>query len=348
MLHVSGEAGAGATTGAFDPAEVELVVVPRERYEPTIDCLRRVIATVPAGVRITLVRGGMPDRTVARVRALDGGRVRVVGPARHLAPNVARSIGLGEAVARFVVFLDNDVEPAPGWLEALVRAALVHDAWVVRPVVLQRIGDEVTVHEAGGDCHLERDGGVVRLVETHRFLGEPPDACRDLVAEDVELFEFHTVLFDRARLVALGGPDERVLSVGEHLDLALRVHAAGGSIRLEPGATTTYVIPHRLAWRDVPFFLGRWSPAWTRATREAFRTLHGVDDPEDRYETWRFAELHRAYAWLPIGRAAAAVVRRPIARGVARRFDRYVGRHLVPVVQAVAPRWRGDGTAGAR
>lgn len=341
-------AAEGVAPSTIGPEDVELVVVPRERYGPTLACLRAVLATVPSGIRITFVRGGMPDRMAEEVGTLEGGRVRVIGPARHLAPNAARSIGLQETSARYVVFIDNDVEPGAGWLESLVATARAHDAWVVRPVMLQRVGEKVTVHESGGDCHLERHGSTVTLVETHRHFSREVTEVAGLVTEEVELFEFHAVLFDRTRLVALGGPDERVLSLAEHLDLALRVHDAGGSIWLAADATATYVIPHRLALRDLPFFLGRWSPAWNLATREAIRSIHGVNDPEDRYETWLFGDLHRAYAWLPLGRVAAAVTRRPITMGVARRFDRYVGRYLAGLVQRFAPRWRQHGAAALR
>jgi glycosyltransferase involved in cell wall biosynthesis len=290
----------------------------------------------------------MPRRIVREVLAVAGGRVTVVGPCRHLAPNAARSIGLRSATARYVVFIDNDVVPSPGWLEALTRTAMAHDAWVVRPLVLQRHGGEVTVHESGGECHLEEHDGVVTLVETHRHLGCQLDEVRSLHTEEVELFEFHAVLFDRARLVALGGPDERVRSVGDHLDLALRVRAAGGSVWFEPAAEIAYVVPHRLALRDYPFFLGRWSPSWTVASRTTFLTEHGVNDPDDPHETWLFPELHRAYAWLPVGRLASLVTRRPITRGVAKRFDRFVGRHLATAVQRFAPRWRGGGLEALR
>lgn len=334
------------TPRELGPADVEIVVVPRERYEPTADTLEALVATVPASVPIVLVRGGMPDRLVARLRARHGDRVRIIGPTRHLTSNAARSIGLAAATARYVVFADNDIEPSPGWLEALVATAEEHDAWVVRPLVLQRMPDGRTlVHDAGGDCHLERNGDVVTLVETHLHLGAPLEAVEGLVAQPVEMLEFHAALFDRERLVALGGPDERVRSVGDHLDLALRVRDAGGSLWLAPGSVVTYRIPARVALRDLPFYLVRWSPAWTAKSRAVFREDHGVNDPADPHETWLFADLHRAHAWLPLGRLVAAITRRPVARGVSRRFDRYVGRHVVRLVHVAAPRWRGDGVA---
>ena len=325
--------------------DVEIVVVPRERYAPTLETLRHVVATVGNDVAVTLVRGGMPDRMVSAVRALYDGRVVVIGPARHLAPNAARHIGLAASSARFVVFVDNDVVTTPGWFEPLVDAANATGAWVVRPLVLQRVAGVESVHEAGGDCHLAHSGATTTLVDLHRYQGRTLAEIGPLHGESVELFEFHTVLFDREKLLALGGPDEAMRSQGDHLDLVLRVHAAGGLVWFEPASRVVYVIPDHLAVRDLPFFLGRWSPAWNRASERAFFAKHGVNDRTDPYETWRYPDAHRAYAWLRIGRPVAKLVRRPIADGVARRFDRFVGRHIAQVVQRTAPRWQGDGAA---
>ena len=324
-------------------SDVEIVMVPRERYSATLESLRHVLATVPGDVKVTLVKGGMPNRTVRRVKALARGRVEVVGPSRHLAPNAARSIGLRSVAARFVVFVDNDIIPSRGWLEALTSAAEAHDAWAVRPLILQRVRDRVTVHDAGGDCHLEQKGAVTTLVESHRHLGRTLDEAGPLQPGPTELFEFHTVLFNRARLQDVGGPDERMLSQGEHLDLALRVRSAGGSVWFIPDSQVTYLIPDRLSVRDLPFFLGRWSPSWNAASRRAFCAKHAVSELSDPCNTWRYPDFHRTSAWIPAGRLASQLLRRPIERRLAQRFDRILGRRIADAVLRLAPRWRGGG-----
>jgi hypothetical protein len=326
-----------------DPPDVEVVLVARERYRPTVDGVRAVLDTIGADVRLTVVRGGMPRRVLRQLRGLDDPRLRIVGPGRHLAPNAARRLGFALTRARFVAFVDNDVVPEPGWLDALVRTAEATGAWAVRPLVLQRLGDVVTVHDAGGDCRIEERDGHRVLVESHRLLGLPPAAASVLGREQVELFEFHAVVFDRARLVALGGPDERMRSQGEHLDLALRLLASGGSIWLEPSVRVTYQIPEWLPPRDLVFFLGRWSPTWNRTSRQAFDAAHGIDDPDDVSFTWRYADLHRSYAWLPATKRLVGLVGGSSGRHAAVVVDRVVGRRLAELVRRVAPRWRGDG-----
>lgn len=325
--------------------DVDVIVVPRERYTATVDDLRKLLSTIPNDTRVIVIRGGMPERVIRRVRALGDGRIEIVGPSRHLGPNSARAIGLDVATAKYVAFVDNDVETSPGWLDALRLAAVEHDAWVVRPVVLQRIGDTTTVHEAGGTCHLDNDGHVTTLVETHRYLGCPVSDVATLVPEAVEMFEFHAVLFDRARLLALGGLDQEMLTQGEHLDLCLRISNAGGRVWFEPRVQVTYVIPARIEVRDLSFFLGRWARSRNESTRKNFVTKHRVTNTTDLHETWLFAELHRSYAWLPLGRAVATLTRRPIAGGVAKRFDRYVGWLIAEAIVRIAPRWRSGGRA---
>lgn len=323
-------------------AGADIVVVPRERYSSTIESVRCILDSVPEHIRVVVVRGGMPNRTCNTLADLDHGRVEIVGPARHLAPNAARAIGLHHSTARYVVFVDNDIFPSKGWLEPLLNTAIDEDAWVVRPVVMQSWCDgRVTVHETGGDCHLEEQHGHTRLVRSHRHLGQDPDIVASLGRERVEMFEFHAVLFDRARLVEIGGPDERMLAQGDHLDLALRVRAAGGGIWLEPKSRVTYKIPDRVAVRELSFFLGRWSPSWIRSSRTAFCTEHGIEEPDGPDRMWRYADEHRAYAWLPIGRAAAAVARRGTPLAAARQFDRLIGRHIADRALRLDPRWRG-------
>lgn len=327
---------------------VDVVMVPRERYAPTLESLRGVLDTIPQDSRVILVRGGMPEPVEKQAVDLDPGRIDVVGPRRHLAPNAARAIGLQHTTARYVIFIDNDVLPDAGWVEPLVATAEQEDAWVVRPVVLQRVGDRVTIHETGGHCHLEQRGSVTTLVETHRHAGGPPEEIASLRREQVELFEFHTALFDRDRLVHLGGPDERMRSQGDHLDLALRVRAAGGSIWLEPASVVTYTIPQSIGLRDLSFFLGRWSHSWTASSRRDFCSTHGIDDPDDPCDTWRYPDVHRAYAWVPIGRVASTLLRRPTPMYAARRFDRLVGRRLAEAALRADPRWKHGGLQAER
>lgn len=335
-------------------AEVDLVVIPRERYAPTLKSLKQMLKVTPADVRIIVVRGGMPERMVRALRSLGGDRFSIVGPSRHLGPNAARSIGLDHARATYVVFIDNDVLCQRGWLEALVDMAKQKDAWVVRPIVLQSFDANVTVHEAGGLCRLEQRGDVVHLVETHLHMGQTMEEMGTLPSTQVEMFEFHAVLFHRERLIGLGGPDENMLAQAEHLDLALRVHQAGGTVWRASQSRVIYEIPNKISIRELPFFLGRWSPRWSDLSQDAFVAKFGIDPTLSR-GTWGYPARHRTYAFRFVSRLI-----RPVAPASARRLlvkrldnvssrwiDRLFGRHLADASLRFAPGWRGGGVRGS-
>ena len=70
--------------------------------------------------------------------------------------------------------------------------------------------------------------------------------------------------------------DEQLLSVNEHMDFCFEVRKAGGSVYMEPEALTSYVPPPRgCDWRDLPFFMLRWSDDWNQASASHFNQKHG-------------------------------------------------------------------------
>lgn len=333
--------------------DVQIVVVPREMYRPTIPSLKSLLETTPPEIPILLVRGGMPDRTVQAAQEIGGSRIRVVGPGRHLAPNAARAIGLDHVTSEYVIFIDNDVSCEQGWLHPLVDTAVQHDAWAVRPLVLQRIGDHITIHEAGGDCRLVSRKGALHLVESHRYSGKTLSGAPDLVTEQVEMFEFHTVLFHRDRLESLGGPDESMLATADHLDLAIRVQGAGGAIWIAPSSRVVYEVPSRVSAGDLSFFLGRWSPKWAIRSRDAFVEKYGVD-VDSSTATWDYPNLHRRYAWRFIQRLGRMVLPRNLNPRILLKLDlrcsgvidKVIGRFIANACLQLDPRWRGAGLRG--
>ena len=340
-------------TTVVNASEVEIVVVPRERYQPTISSLERLVAATPPEVPLVLVTGGMPDQMVRAAQVIGGSRLRVVGPRRHLAPNAARSIGLDHVTAKFVMFLDNDVSCDMGWLQPLIETAVDRGAWAVRPIILQRVGDRVTIHEAGGDCRLESQEGALCLIESQRYRDKSLGELSGLRTEPVEMFEFHAVLFDRIRLLSIGGPDEAMLASADHLDLGIRVHEAGGDIWIEPSSQVIYEVPSKVVMKDLPFFLGRWSPRWAKSSRDAFVAKHNID-PDLRPNTWSYPNKHRAYAWRFIARLCRTLYPHgsrwrfvsKIDTICSRIIDRTIGRFIAEACLRFAPRWRGGGLRG--
>jgi GT2 family glycosyltransferase len=328
---------------------VTVVVVPREGYSSAAATLRAVFDTVPPETRIVVVRGGMPRRVLRAVRSAGGERIAVIGPNRHLSPGAAHRLGLDATDTPFVAFIDNDAVPDPGWLEAMVDAAVEHDAWVVDPLVTQESAGGVVVHSVGGDCRLvEQSDGRRGFVTSHRLVGQPVESVERPEVIRTELFEYHCVLIHADRFRSIGGPDQRMSAQGEHVDVSLRVQAAGGTIWCATGARVHYRLPARIALSDLPFFLGRWSPRWVASSRAAFGEAHGVD-PDANPSTWSYPAVHRARAWrsiaAPVTAISRIIARRGSVEAVSRAFDRVLGARIADLALVVAPRWRGGGTS---
>ena len=155
--------------------------------------------------------------------------------------------------------------------------------------------DPPVVHMAGGRAYIDERQGVRRFYEIQRFYGMPlSQVAAGLRREPCEVLEFHCMLVRTEAMRRLGALDEGLMSALENPDLCMSIRAAGGSMYLEPAAIVTYLPPPPCAWRDLPYFLLRWSVRWNRASLDRFREKWNLpaDDPSLRaqfraWEGWR-------------------------------------------------------------
>jgi histidinol-phosphate phosphatase family protein len=135
--------------------------------------------------------------------ALDGERVIVVEDRERRGPAWARNEGWRRASAEWIVFLDDDVLPEPGWREALDR-----------------------------DLATGADGSQGRIVVP--LPERPTDWQRNVKGLETARWATADMAYRREALAAVGGFDERFpRAYREDADLALRLQAAGR--RLERG-----------------------------------------------------------------------------------------------------------------
>src|SRR4051794_36105767 len=98
-----------------------IVVTQRERFEPSVESLHNVLATVPSDSQIAYFDAGAPPpvaRELARVAAEHD--VLLLRSDGYVAPNTARNLVMPHVTASSVAFIDNDMLFEPGWLEQLV------------------------------------------------------------------------------------------------------------------------------------------------------------------------------------------------------------------------------------
>jgi len=276
---------------------VTVVVVPRERFTYTPECLESLYAHTDVPFHLVWVDGGSPspigkylrDEAVAR-------GFELVQTDHYLWPNRARNLGLNRVETPFVVFMDNDVVVAPGWLGHLLRCADETGAAVVGPLNCEGPPLHEIIHFAGGECAIReerRNGRIERhMVDTIHRQGQRVENVRhELERQRTSVGEFHCVMARTDIFDKIGPFDEAMLTVRENLDFCLAVAEAGGSIYIEPASIITYMGYQPLAWRDIPYYLLRWNDRWTLSTLHRFRDKW--DLTEDDYFQQQYGSLQR-------------------------------------------------------
>ncbi|MEV0234324.1 glycosyltransferase [Nonomuraea sp. NPDC050786] len=197
--------------------------------------LRDTLAGVGSGVPVIVV-----DDT-------PGAELSVPGPVRIVrsggrGPAAARNAGWRAATTPWVVFLDDDVVPSPGWAEAVMKD-------------LADLPDDV----AGSQGRIE-----VPLPENRR----PTDAERHTAGLADALWVTADMAYRRSVLESVGGFDDRFpRAYREDADLALRVSRAGHRL-VKGDRVTTHPVRDDGFWASVRFQRGN-------ADDALMRRLHG-------------------------------------------------------------------------
>ncbi|EKU97432.1 putative glycosyltransferase [Leptolyngbya sp. PCC 7375] len=246
---------------------VTIVVTQRERFSYSQKSLENLYANTTYPFRLIYVDGNSPKPVQSYLEEQSKVKgFRLIRKERYLFPNEARNLVLPEVDTRYVVFLDNDVEFKLGWLKTLVDCAEETGAWLVGPLYCEGPLDpsgprkDQNIHMAGGDVHFRETAGKRRLRTSHRFLKRPFFKHQhEFKRQPTEMIEYHCVLVRTESFEKIGYPDEKLLTLTEHLDICMAVRNAGGEVYFEPDSIVSYVTPPPFEHYDRPFYLSRWS-----------------------------------------------------------------------------------------
>ena len=246
----------------------------------------------------------------------------------YVCSNEARNVALQHVHTKYVVFIDNGVRVAPGWLEALVDCAEETGAWVVGPIYCTGDPSNPIIYVAKPELRITVENGRRHLEEVPTHLHERlADVRRDLRRAACTFAKFHCMLVRMDVFDRLGPFDEAYLSFDDHRAFCLAIQEASGSIYFEPGALVTLVSPP-LAWSDIPFFLLRWSDAWLRPSMRHFSERWRVDLQDDGMQGLvRFRNMSRRRLFTLLVRVASSLGWR--ARGVAEKLRELIFDQLI-------------------
>ncbi|HEX7322532.1 MAG TPA: mycofactocin biosynthesis glycosyltransferase MftF [Mycobacterium sp.] len=205
------------------------VVIP---VRDNISGLKRLVSSL-RGLRVIVVDDG--STTPVESDDLSESHCCTIEVLRHSAskgPAATRNTGLAACTTDFVAFLDSDVVPQLGWLEALLGHFSDPTVALVAPrIVAMNHSDHVIARyeAARSSLDLGRREAPVRPYGTVAYVPSAAIVCRT------------------AMLRELGGFDE-TMYCGEDVDLCWRLVDAGARLRYEPVARVAH--EHRVGLRD--------------------------------------------------------------------------------------------------
>ncbi|MGB3405721.1 MAG: glycosyltransferase [Microcoleaceae cyanobacterium] len=285
-------------------SKVTLVVVPRERFSYTRECLESIYQNTRYPFDLVYIDGNSPGKTKQYLQEQAAAKeFKLVRTEYYLSPNQAINIGLQYVDTEYVVFVDNDIHVETGWLEKLVQCAEEESATIVCPLVCIGKNLHYKIHLAGGEARiiLEIKNGKQRrkVHEKHYFVNRSVADVKDqLQRRECEFAEFHCLLVRKNIFDTIGLLDEKLMSTREHIDFSLNVTDASGKIFCEPESITTYVPDSGFEWSDLTYFMLRWSDAWEIASLEHFMQKWDLT-VKDKYFKKRYRRLgqrrHKAF-----------------------------------------------------
>ncbi len=228
---VGAENPKGRGTPAADRLPVTVCVVNYNGARYLAATLAAVRALRPAPAEVILVDNASTDEGPALVEARFP-EVRIVRRARNDGPGAARNSGVTAARFDRILFLDNDVAPAPDCLPPLLR---VLDADPRAVCVMPRV-----VHAKPAD-RVQYDGVGAHLLGMNMlFHQECPHARLRTGTRPVDSMVSAAFLFDRRRWGADPPFDDALFLYLEDHEFGLRARLLGHRIYVAPEAVCTH------------------------------------------------------------------------------------------------------------
>jgi GT2 family glycosyltransferase len=212
-------------------AAVSIVVPVHDNAALTRGCLDAVLADLPPRCEVIVVDDASTDATPQLLESF-GEAIRTLTMADNVGYARACNEGAAAAAGEALLFLNNDTEPHPGWLPALLDYAGRHpDAAVVGARLLYPTG---AVQHAG--VAIGQDGYPHNL-----YAGLPAEHPAVNHSRRLQAVTGACMLVGREAFDRVDGFDTGFANSLEDVDLCLRIGAAGGEVHYCHEAVVTHL-----------------------------------------------------------------------------------------------------------
>jgi GT2 family glycosyltransferase len=202
--------------------ECSVIIPAYNKASLTQQCLDTLLALFGgrSDVEVIVVNDGSGDLT-AHILARYGEKIRVVSHQTNKGFATTCNDGAAAASGEYVVFLNNDTIPQPGWLDSLLRYARNHPQ--AAAVGSKMLFPNNTIQHAGVVICHDRD-------PRHIYSGFPADHPAVNRSRRFQIVTAGCALFRRRVFEEVGGFDTAFFNGYEDVDLCLRLGARGYEI----------------------------------------------------------------------------------------------------------------------
>lgn len=268
-----------------DTPRVSVIIPIHGKLPYTLACLRSIARHgAAAPFEVIVVDDASPDDSAEALSRIDG--VRVLRNATNLGFIGSCNAGADVARGTLLLFLNNDTQVTPGWLDALLACLDEEEGCGIAGSRLAY--PDGRLQEAGGIVYA--DGGAWTY---GRF--EKRDDPRFLYRRDVDYVSGASLMIAADLFKTIGGFDNRYApAYCEDMDLAFAVRAAGRRVIYQPASLVVHC--EGISSGLDPFagvkryqsinrtkFVEKWKDALTRQPRPSLPAEQAIQRPGSRH-----------------------------------------------------------------
>ncbi len=228
----------GSARSTNDPRlpqpRVSIVIPVYNKLEFTKACLIALQANTAAHLYETIIVDNASSDGTAEFLYQNSTSVRVISNAANQGFATACNQGANSALANLVLFLNNDTEPQPGWLESLLHV-IDHGPDVVA-VGSKLLYPDGSIQHAG-IMIVEDHPSLDLLVAINAHQGRPSNFPLANHSLTVQAVTAACILIRRSAFLESGGFDEDYWNGYEDVDLCFKLREKGWQIVYEPAST---------------------------------------------------------------------------------------------------------------
>jgi len=213
--------------------KVSIIIPVFNRLDMTRRCLESLVGvTQPGCYELLIVDNGSNDGTGDYLKSL-AFPLRIITNPDNLGFAAACNQGAQAASGEYLLFLNNDTEPRPGWLFPLVEI-LDHDG-TAAAVGSKLLYPDGTIQHAGiviVEDHQSSD--LLKAMNAH--CGQQADFPPANTPLTVQALTAASILLRKSAFIEVGGFDEKYRNGYEDVDLCFKLRTAGWKLVYQPSS----------------------------------------------------------------------------------------------------------------